>query len=110
MATAANSARFAFRITSLPCRRVKYLSGLKTVSASAALPYSRGLKTASVADRESAPGMARLLDLVDQCDSVVLVGDPAPPAGIAQRGVRTDAKDARALAGDELRGRRNKRP
>src|ERR1700730_9986890 len=54
--------------------------------------------------------MARLLDLVDQSDSVVLVGDPASPAGIAERGVCTDSEDARALAGDELRGRRDKRP
>jgi len=33
--------------------------------------------------------MARLLDLVDQCYGVILVGDPASPAGIAQGGVCT---------------------
>src|SRR5258708_7549053 len=54
--------------------------------------------------------MARLLDLVDQSDSVVLVGDPASPAGVAERGVGSYSEDARALAGDELRGRRKERP
>jgi hypothetical protein len=54
--------------------------------------------------------MARLLDLVDQSDSVVLVGDPASPAGIAQGGVCTYFEDTRALTRDELRGRRKERP
>src|SRR5712664_2239016 len=54
--------------------------------------------------------MARLLDLVDQCYGVVLVGDPASPAGVAQGGVCSYSEDAGALAGDELRGRRKERP
>src|SRR4029077_18248177 len=64
----------------------------------------------SIANRESAPGMARLLDLVDQSDSVVFIGDPASPAGIAERGVCSYPEDTGAFAGDELRGWRNECP
>src|SRR5882757_7534105 len=54
--------------------------------------------------------MARLFDLVDQRNGVVLVRDPASPAGIAQGGVCSDPEDAGTLSGDELRGRRKERP
>jgi len=47
--------------------------------------------------------MARPLDLVDQRDGVVLVGNPASTGCIAQHRVGSESENACALAGNELR-------
>src|SRR4029077_17985629 len=54
--------------------------------------------------------MARLFDLVDQRNGVVLIGNPAATAGIAQRRVGPESENAGTLSDDELCRRREKRP
>ena len=60
----------------------------------------------SVADGEAAAAMGRLLQLVDQCDRIILGGDRAAALGVDQKLVGAEAELAGALARlDQGRGR-----